>query len=151
MKCLTVRQPWAWMIIYGGGSYNPFSDTWEILPKVKYGAKNVENRKWKTQYRGPLLIHAAKTEEDEDDDYFRAMKIYWGQTQMRLRRYPDYPEYGSIIGWVNLVDIISNSGSCWAFPDHWHWILENPHPIQPIPYRGMPGLFDVPDSLIPLD
>jgi ASCH domain len=37
-RLLTIRQPWAWAIIYGG--------------------KDVENRSWLTKHRGPLLIHA---------------------------------------------------------------------------------------------
>lgn len=41
MKALSIRQPWAWCIIYAG--------------------KDIENRTWATQYRGPVLIHAAKT------------------------------------------------------------------------------------------
>jgi hypothetical protein len=40
MKAITVRQPWAELIASG--------------------AKRVENRTWRTRYRGPLLIHAAK-------------------------------------------------------------------------------------------
>jgi ASCH domain len=38
MKALTIRQPWAWSILFAG--------------------KNIENRSWSTKYRGPLLIHA---------------------------------------------------------------------------------------------
>jgi hypothetical protein len=40
MKALSVRQPWAWAIIYA--------------------LKNVENRGWPIHYRGDILIHAAK-------------------------------------------------------------------------------------------
>lgn len=41
MKALTVKQPWAGLIIAGG--------------------KDIENRTWRTSYRGRVLIHAAKT------------------------------------------------------------------------------------------
>jgi ASCH domain len=44
MKALSVRQPWAWLIIAGH--------------------KDVENRSWTTTYRGPLLIHAARRPDD---------------------------------------------------------------------------------------
>ena len=40
MKALSIRQPWAWLIVCGH--------------------KPLENRSWPTPYRGPLLIHAAK-------------------------------------------------------------------------------------------
>ncbi|MGE0753117.1 MAG: ASCH domain-containing protein [Variibacter sp.] len=40
MKIITVRQPWAHLIVSG--------------------SKNIENRTRPTKYRGPVLIHAAK-------------------------------------------------------------------------------------------
>ena len=39
MKTLSIRNPWAYLIAYG--------------------VKDVENRSWKTDYRGELLIHAS--------------------------------------------------------------------------------------------
>jgi len=36
VRALMVRQPWAWAIIYSG--------------------KDVENRRWRTSYRGPLPL-----------------------------------------------------------------------------------------------
>jgi hypothetical protein len=38
VKAITIKQPWAWAIIFGG--------------------KDIETRTWYTKYRGPLLIHA---------------------------------------------------------------------------------------------
>lgn len=38
VKIITVRQPWAHLIVNG--------------------SKNIENRSWPTSYRGPVLIHA---------------------------------------------------------------------------------------------
>ena len=38
MKAITIKQPWAWAIIFAG--------------------KDIENRTWHTHDRGPLLIHA---------------------------------------------------------------------------------------------
>lgn len=46
MKALTVRQPWASLIIHG--------------------PKRVENRNWPTRYRGPLLIHAGSNRTGRD-------------------------------------------------------------------------------------
>jgi hypothetical protein len=45
MKVLSIRQPWAFLIVNGH--------------------KNIENRDWLTAYRGPVLIHAGK-QWDED-------------------------------------------------------------------------------------
>jgi hypothetical protein len=40
MKALSIRQPWAWLILHAG--------------------KDIENRDWPTRFRGRFLIHAAK-------------------------------------------------------------------------------------------
>lgn len=40
MKALSIRQPWAQLIVQG--------------------IKDIENRQWSTSYRGELLIHASK-------------------------------------------------------------------------------------------
>ena len=39
LKVIVVRQPWAWLIVHG--------------------FKDIENRSWKTRYRGTLLIQAS--------------------------------------------------------------------------------------------
>ena len=38
-RCLSVRQPWAWLILHAG--------------------KDVENRTWSHPFRGPVYIHAS--------------------------------------------------------------------------------------------
>ena len=43
MKTLSVKQPWSTLICAG--------------------VKDVENRTWRTEYRGPLLIHASAQED----------------------------------------------------------------------------------------
>ena len=45
MKILVVRQPWAWLIVHG--------------------YKDVENRSWRTHYRGALLIQSAASQPSE--------------------------------------------------------------------------------------
>jgi hypothetical protein len=44
MKCLSIKQPWAWAICN--------------LPK-EY-RKDIENRTWNTKYRVEFLVHASK-------------------------------------------------------------------------------------------
>jgi Na+-transporting NADH:ubiquinone oxidoreductase subunit NqrC len=40
MKALSIKQPWAYLIVHAG--------------------KDIENRKWNTKHRGKFLIHASK-------------------------------------------------------------------------------------------
>ena len=117
MLALTVRQPWAWAIIHAG--------------------KDVENRSWPTEYRGPLAIHAAT-------------KLWrGGGVQIRVLAGLNVPAddeliRGAVIGIVDVVGCIRNSHSQWAFGDQWHWELANPRALpESIPLRGQPGLFHV--------
>ena len=41
VRVLTLTQPWAWVVVHGG--------------------KDVENRRWNTKYRGPVLIQASES------------------------------------------------------------------------------------------
>lgn len=76
MRCLSIRQPWAWLICAG--------------------KKTIENRVWQTAYRGTIAIHASTTKSEVgrlkkalETDAFKA----------------DNFEYGSIIGFADIVDI----------------------------------------------
>jgi hypothetical protein len=51
MKALSIRQPWAWLVVNG----------W----------KNIENRERRFSHRGPLLIHAAAWMTPADYDACR--------------------------------------------------------------------------------
>ena len=61
MKALSVRQPWAYAIIYA--------------------LKDIENRGWPINYRGDILIHAAKTCTKKEGYQLKAGKAY--QTRVR--------------------------------------------------------------------
>ncbi len=105
---LTVRQPWASLIVAD--------------------IKDVENRTWRTHYRGRLLIHAGSNLD-------RAACKEWHM--------PDWPK-GQIIGCVTLVDCVRDYESEFAMPDHWHWVLDNA--VQFTRTRAMAGklgLWDV--------
>ena len=48
-----------------------------------------------------------------------------------------------MIGTVELVDYVQDSGSKWAFRDHWHWVFANPQPFpEPVPAKGRLGLWE---------
>ena len=117
MKTLSIRQPWAWAILFGG--------------------KDVENRKWRTYYRGPLLIHAGRREEAA------ARRVIAAIRRPKQTNLPTILPRGGIIGRVELVDCVQGHKSPWAEAGAWHWILENPKPMDLIPMRGQLGLFEV--------
>jgi len=122
MKCLTVRQPWADLIVRG--------------------TKDVENRSWATRYRGPLLIQASvnMTVADlEDVAHWYGIKIERSSLV-----------FGAILGAVDLVDCRKKVSSPWHTRGQVGWYLANPRRLRfPIPNKGQLGLFEVPDRLLP--
>lgn len=120
MKALSIRQPWAWLIIHGG--------------------KDIENRTWTTSYRGPLLIHAAKgmTQAEYRDAVLFALD--------RGVCVPDWHELkrGGIIGAVDLAHTVAFSSSPWfAGNGHFGFVLRNPKPLPFHPCKGALGFFEV--------
>jgi hypothetical protein len=85
VKALTIRQPWAWATIYGG--------------------KDVENRRWRTAYRGPLLIHSG---QNPDPDPGASARLLW--TMVDPEAYgqprPAWQARAAIIGVFYLADIL---------------------------------------------
>ncbi len=115
MKALSVRQPWAWLIIHG--------------------FKDIENRTWKTNYRGPILIHASKTFEGA------------GMVEQIMKvPLPEVFSRGGIIGMVDLVDCVTESGSRW-FAGPYGWVLRNARPLPFRAIRGRLGLFEVEEAV----
>ncbi|ADY51538.1 protein of unknown function DUF437 [Pseudopedobacter saltans DSM 12145] len=93
MKTLTIKQPWASLIANG--------------------IKDVENRSWKTNYRGEILIHAGL---DTVFDGFMPDGSTVGEW-LRLNGYDwhyNNVPHGAIIGKANLVDCTINHSSIWA-------------------------------------
>ncbi len=118
IKALTICQPWAWAIVAGH--------------------KRIENRSWPTRYRGPLAIHAGLSRRwlPEGEAFIRRQGIWL----------PPDLEFGAIVGLVDLVDCLPLAA---VADDPWAsgpvcWVLANPRPITPRPWRGALGLFSVP-------
>lgn len=122
MKALSIRQPWATMIIHG---YKP-----------------VENRSWKSGYRGPLLIHAGQ-KYDYDGEWW--IKENFEETpdlamaieEAKLLR-------GGIIGSVIMTDCVSSHPSPW-YAGEWAFVFEGPKPLDFDPMPGKLSFFEVPN------
>lgn len=117
MKVISVRQPWAYAIIHMG--------------------KDIENRKWATKYRGPLLIHASMTIDKN------APQEIWDEFDKNC---DEKPVFGGIIGMVNIVDVVEKSESKWKQEFSKGWVLENPKPLPYFRCQGRVGIFDPPED-----
>lgn len=130
MPAISIRQPWSWAILNLG--------------------KNVENRTWPTNHRGPILIHAGKAfAPDEVRADVAACKSAATKSGHPFPEHLTIKELlaqtGGIVGMVDVVDCIQNSSSPWANPNYgtWHWVLEHPRVLPFYPCRGRLGLFQV--------
>ena len=122
MKCITVRQPWAWAIVEG--------------------LKRIENRTWTTRYRGPLLIHAGVSRAEFKGEAFKTLDLAASMPFL-----PPVGEliFGAIIGVVDLVGVVpleEVAGEPFA-SGPLCWLLENPRAVGPAPYKGKLNLFEV--------
>jgi ASCH domain len=121
MKALSIRQPWAWLIVHAG--------------------KDVENRSWPTSYRGPLLIHAAKGMTLSEYDRGAAFAKACGIVSMPPA---EQISVGGIVGQAELADCVRSSRSPW-FMGPYGFVLRD---VRPLPFTacvGRLGLFEVPE------
>ena len=124
MRALSIRQPWAWLIVNG--------------------IKDIENRNWRTDYRGYLLIHASKTWDQEGYEVIQNKLADWEKNFLPEK---EDCEFGALIGMVNMVDCVEHHPSKWFFGP-WGFVFEAPECWQePIPYRGQLKLFEVPNKI----
>lgn len=129
MKALSIRQPWAWLIVHAN--------------------KDIENRSWQTPYRGEFLIHAAKgmTLDEYDDAVLFALEI---DPSINVPS-PSALERGGIVGVANLVDVLSPKGQrySWHMHGQFGFVLRNVQPLPFLPCKGALGFwgdFDVIDG-----
>ena len=112
MKALSIKQPWASLIAYG--------------------IKNIENRTWKTKFRGKIYIHSSAKFA------FRDFDGMLDDNQLKLAKELNCVLHTSaIIGEVDIIDCVINHSSIWAeesefnlgFEDDkiiYNWVLANP-------------------------
>lgn len=127
MKALSIRQPWAWLIIHGG--------------------KDIENRSWHTKHRGRFLVHAAKGMTGEE--YADACNFCHRYGLPKPPRFDDLKQNwcGGIIGAVELVDSVDHSDSPWYMGER-AFLLVDPKPLPFVPLKGRLNFFEVPDEVV---
>lgn len=121
VKALTIRQPWAWCITRG--------------------SKRVENRRWRTKYRGPLVLHAGRSREAMSPESWHLLR------RAGIDRPADADiAFGAIVGVCRIVDCVAREDTAddvWAVGP-WCFQLARVHALpEPIPLAGNRGLFDV--------
>lgn len=100
---------------------------------IVLGFKPVENRTWKTKYRGDLLIHAAQKFDQDGYDWIADNMPHIPIIGMKFQR-------GGIIGSARVVDCVDELDSPWFFGPV-GILLADPHPLPFLPVKGRLGLF----------
>ena len=119
IKVLSVRQPYAWLIVHG--------------------FKDVENRARRSNYTGPLYIHAGKTRA-------RAFELIVDLVQTEggiMIPVAELP-YGGIVGKVIMEACVTDHPSDWNWgEDDFQYVLSNAQPLaNMIPMNGKLGIFN---------
>ena len=128
MKTLSIRQPWAWLIAR--------PDLTDPALRLEW-CKDVENRTFKTNVRGNILIHAGK---QDDPDIAEIRRLFYKEAGLII---PKRLDYGGIVGQVTLYDCIQGSDSEWAIEGMWHWLIRDSKPLPFKPVKGKLGFFEV--------
>lgn len=122
MKALSIRQPWAWLILHAG--------------------KDIENRHWQSRnpalhFRGRCLLHAGLAADSVSENITTLVSKTIGLQIPAIESLPR----GGIVGEVDVIDVVQQSASPW-FVGPWGLVLANPisHPFTPC--RGRLGFFD---------
>lgn len=130
MKALSIRQPYAWVVVMG--------------------FKPVENRSWATNHRGPVLIHAGLREMSADvEDVLRRVADQTGTGLTLIRNsYRTLGARGAIVGAVTLTGDYNSHPSPW-FTGPRGFVLENPAlALHPVACRGQLSFFTAPAEVI---
>jgi hypothetical protein len=123
MKCLSVSQPYADLIVQG--------------------KKTIELRTWNTKYRGELLVHApAKIKKDV------CKKLGIDEKDLRTGVILGKVEIYDVKVYNSISDLKSDYTKHFATEEFLHhkygFLLKKPQQLRiPIPYKGSLGFFDV--------
>ena len=114
MKALSIKQPWASLIAHG--------------------IKDIENRTWRTHFRGKIYIHASGKSagntafllSNEQESFF-----VWNTENYKT--FESNLDYSAVIGEVEIIDCVINHPSIWAEKEEdltkkpiYNWVLANP-------------------------
>ncbi|VVE90768.1 ASCH domain-containing protein [Pandoraea bronchicola] len=129
MKALSVRQPWAWLIVNG--------------------FKDIENRTWRTGFRGRVLVHASKgmtRAEYEDVEDFLRYAVAGPRITLPVF---DELDRGGIVGAATIIDCIppERASSAWHMEDQFGFEISDARTIPFVPCKGALGFFDVPPDV----
>jgi len=123
MKALSVKLPWAWLLIHGG--------------------KDIENRNWFNQHKGETAIHCSATVSPSE---YEACERFLAERGIRVAL-PSIDALkalaGKIIGTVEITGYVKQSHSRW-FVGRFGFVCTKPRAIKTaIQAKGSLGFWEV--------
>ena len=122
-RVLSIRQPWAWAI--------------------SRGHKKVENRTWRTSYRGVIYIHASTTLERHE--------LKWLTSKARVRPPREFV-HGAVVAVAVLSDVVKRRDAGrlrpWFFGPYGFVLTKIRALRKPVRTTGRLGLFRASPSLV---
>lgn len=116
IPALSIRQPWAWLIVNGH--------------------KDIENRTWPTKFRGKFYVHASKGMTKDEYEYAKEVAEDIG---VQVPAFEEL-ERGGIVGTAELVECHTQHESEWFF-GQFGFELKNAEPMPFVPCKGALGFF----------
>lgn len=116
MKALSIKQPWAWLIVNG--------------------YKIHENRTWNTKYRGEILIHAGNKTDVEGQRW-----VNENFPQIIIPQFAVGLGKGGIVGKAYLDDVVTESKNKFFFGPY-GFVLKDARPLPFVRLRGKLGFFE---------
>lgn len=120
MKALSIRQPWAWLIVNG--------------------YKDIENRDWLRGFRGQFAVHASKTFDTEGYEWVRE---YFPNIPLPK---PWMYERGGVVGVAKISGCVDKSSSEWFFGKY-GYLVRDAKPVPLIPCKGQLYFFELPEQV----
>lgn len=124
MRTLSIRQPWAWLIVNGH--------------------KTVENRDWHTPFRGRFLIHAGS--QMVQRDYWATVDHLKAELGIEVPHFLEL-DRGGIVGAATLVDCVTEMDNPF-FTGPFGFVLADARPLPFVECKGQLGFFSVPRDLV---
>jgi len=120
LKALSIRQPWAWLIVNG--------------------YKTIENRSWNTNFRGKVLIHASQKFDKDGFAWLQDRLDTFGFSIGGIPFEPEDYERGGIVGYTEITDCVEKSDSPWFFGPS-GFVLKNSGTLPFTPCKGKLSFF----------
>lgn len=143
MKALSIRQPWAWLIIRPD-----LIGSARVAALASSEIKDIENRSWPTRVRGRFLIHASKGMTRAE--YEEAEDPLWASGGPTIELPPfEQLERGGIVGAATIDACVHpvDRTSKWHVDGAFGFHLVDARPVPFVACKGALQFFDVPHDV----